>query len=488
MRLECLMTTTPLIFKEVSLFEIALQGGKSEFEDLSSFFDPGDITVVRVPGRLDIMGGIADYSGANVCEGTLERGVALGAQLRDDDKIQIRSLGMNNYNLETDFTCSLESLYCDEELCSYEKMQQLLQYDHATSWAAYIMGTIFVLLKENIISKLTHGLNLAIISRVPIRVGIGSSATVEIATLHALNALLGLGLEGLALSRLGQLTENRVVGAPCGIMDQITVACGQTDSLTHILCQPDIIQGNIAIPEDYEFVGINSMVHHSVAGPNYRDVRIGTFMGRKIISLEMQQKQQLPEGQLLDYLCNITPEEFENNYRNLLPETITGAEFLEKYGDPGDKVTAVDPKTTYFVRGRTAHPIYENDRVLKFIDLLNKAASEEPNEAYMKQVGRLMMASHESYQRNCDLSCPEVDRLVEIVKNEGKKFHVYGAKITGGGSGGTVAVIGQKKYLHEATQRIAQKYEEATGLNPDIFWGSSPGALSYGNRKYRLYK
>jgi L-arabinokinase len=486
MRLECLMTTTPLIFKEVSQFEIALKGGNSKFEDLSSFFTPGDITVVRVPGRLDVIGGIADYSGANVCEGTLERGVALGAQIRDDDKIRIRSLGMNNYNLETDFSCSLESLRCGPELCSYAKMQQLLQRDQATSWAAYVMGTIFVLLKENIISHLTHGLNLAIISRLPIQVGIGSSATVEVATLHALNALLGLGLDGLAISRLGQLTENQVVGAPCGIMDQITVACGQADSLTHILCQPDLIKGNISIPEEYEFVGINSMVHHRVAGPNYRNVRIATFMGRKIISLKMQQEHLLPEGQLLDYLCNLTPEVFENNYRNLLPESITGAEFLEKYGEPGDTATQVDPNTTYFVRRRTAHPIYENDRVLKFIDLLNKATTE-PNEIYFKQIGRLMLAAHESYQRNCDLSCPEVDQLVEIAREVGKKYHVYGAKITGGGSGGTVAVVGRKKNLLEATAHIAEKYFEATGLQPDIFWGSSPGALSFGNRKYRLY-
>ncbi|MCI0514684.1 GHMP kinase [candidate division KSB1 bacterium] len=487
MRLECLIASRSHIFGEVSQFEIALKGGSPEFQDLSHFFDPGDITVVRVPSRLDVMGGIADYSGANVCEGTLECGVALGAQIRSDNQIHIRSLGMTAYELATDFTCSLESFYDGPDLCSYQKIQELLKKDKMTSWSAYIVGALFVLLKEQKIHQLVHGLNIAIISRVPIRVGIGSSATVEIATLQALNLLFGLGLDGLTLARLGQMTENKVVGAPCGIMDQLAVTWGKRDTLTHIICQPDIIRGNVEIPTEYEFVGINSMVRHHIAGPQYRNVRIGAFMGRKIISLEMQQRGELPAGKLLDYLCHLTPEKYETYYRNLLPESISGEQFLKQYGELEDTATVIDPATTYYVRTRTAHPIYENDRVLKFIDLLNKAR-ENDSEVHLKQAGRLMLASHDSYRRNCELSCPEVDQLIEIIKEEGKKYSVYGAKITGGGSGGTVALVAKKKFLDEALAGIVEKYQAQVGYQAQIFRGSSPGVLEYGHRKYRLYQ
>lgn len=485
MELKCLMSSTSYIFPEVAEFEIALSGSRSCRHNLLSFFQPGNITLVRVPARLDVIGGIADYSGSNVCEGTLALGVALGAQIRDDDWIYIKSLGIEDYGLKPEYKISLKQFYRNSELLSYQEFGDLLRQDPVTSWVAYIVGTLFVLLKEKKLIDLKHGMNLALISKVPLRVGIGSSATIEMATLHALNLLLGMGIEGLTLARLGQLTENMVVGAPCGIMDQISVTWGQSNCLTHILCQPDIIKGNISIPEDYEFVGINSMVKHSVAGPAYTNVRIGTFMGRKIISLEMQRRGLLPEGQLLNYLCKLTPEEFETHYRNLLPEIITGEEFLKQYGELEDTATKVNPETTYFVRSRTAHPIYENDRVLKFIDLLNKAQQGD-NEVYMKQIGRLMLASHESYQRNCELSCEEVDHLVRIAKQVGKQLAIFGAKITGGGSGGTVAIVAKKKFLQEAVQQVVENYKNETGYRADVFWGSSPGALQYGNRQYRL--
>lgn len=486
MRLESQMSSTPHIFKEISQFEIALKGGSNHIQDLSDFFSPGDITLVRVPARLDVLGGIADYSGSNVCEATLECGIALGIQFRNDSQIHIRSLNLTQYDLEIDFQGSLKNFYANGQLLSYKEAQKHFQGKKQTSWAAYIMGAIFVLLKENQFHELKQGLNIALISEVPIQVGIGSSATAEIATLHAMNCLLGLGLDGLTLAKLGQLTENQVVGAPCGIMDQLAVTWGQADYLSHILCQPGSIQGTIAIPDNYTFFGLNSKVHHSVAGSKYTNVRIGTFMGRKIISLDMQKKGLLAQNELLDYLCNVNPETYENHYRNLLPESITGENFLNQYGDLNDPATTIDPQTTYNVRSRTAHPIYENDRVLKFIALLNKA-NEDNSEATMKQIGRLMLMSHDSYRRNCELSCEEVDQLVEIIREEGKKYAFYGAKITGGGSGGTVAVVGKKKHIKAGLKAVIERYNEVTGKTPDVFLGSSPGALLYGNRKYRLF-
>ena len=485
MRLNCLKSSTSHVFPEVAKFEIALSGGSTDIMPLDQFFSAGEITVVRVPARLDVIGGIADYSGANVCEGTLENGVALGIQLRQDEQIHIRSLNTPSDTTIADFNCQLNDFFEQDELKSYAEIRTFLTKKTKTSWAAYVAGALFTLLKEKKLGQLKSGLNIALCSEVAIGVGVASSATIEVAALQGLNLLLGLQLTGQDLGRLGQLTENKVVGAPCGIMDQMTVAVGKQDCLTHILCQPDIVKGEVPIPEGWGFCGINSNVKHSVAGPNYTNVRIGAFMGRKIISAQMQASGILPEGQLLDYLCNITPDEFEATYRNNLPEQMSGAEFLKKYGELADTATKIDPEVMYPVRTRTAHPIYENDRVLKFIELLYKSA-KTPSDGYMKQLGRLMLAAHDSYARNCELSCPEVDELVELVKQEGKTRSVYGAKITGGGSGGTVAVFGDKKNLPEVMDVVAEKYLESTGIKADVFWGSSPGAVQYGSRVYRL--
>ncbi len=83
-----------------------------------------------------------------------------------------------------------------------------------------------------------YGFNLLLLSAVPMNVGIGSSAAVEMGTLSCLNAYLGLNLDGARIARLGQMAENHVVGAPCGIMDQIAITNGRHGKLTHILCRP----------------------------------------------------------------------------------------------------------------------------------------------------------------------------------------------------------------------------------------------------------
>ena len=138
------------------------------------------------------------------------------------------------------------------------------------------------------------GFSLLLLSGVPMNVGIGSSASTEIATLYCLQNYLHLGISETRLAQLGQLAENLVVGAPCGIMDQITVTSGRQGRLTHILCRPGSIMGEVEVPERTAFVGINSMVKHSVAGADYGDVRIGAFMGKRIINHERARNGEMP--------------------------------------------------------------------------------------------------------------------------------------------------------------------------------------------------
>ena len=128
-----------------------------------------------------------------------------------------------------------------------------------------------------------------------------------------------------------------------------------------------------------------------------------------------------------------------------LPETMIGSEFLAEYQSHDDPITKIQPDAIYRILGPAAHPVYENHRVLKFIDHL-KAASDK-NENALIAAGECMFASHDSYRNNCLLSVPEVDFIVEAVRTRGPQEGLYGAKITGGGSGGTVAVFGNKDAL-----------------------------------------
>jgi len=235
----------------------------------------------------------------------------------------------------------------------------------------------------------------------------------------------------------------------------------------------------VEIPPDTAFVGFNSMVKHSVGGAAYGDVRIGAFIGKRIINEMRAENNEKP----LQYLTELTPEVFEKNYRERLPETIVGTEFIKAYQTHDDPITKIQPDATYRVSGPTAHPVYENERVLRFMDHLT-AAGTGNNEKDLVAAGELMFASHESYRDNCLLSVPEVDFIVEAVRARGPQKGLYGAKITGGGSGGTVAIFGKKEALDTEIPAITREYQRLTGLEADIFEGTSPGAVEFGSYQY----
>ena len=462
---------------EVSEFENLLRKPNSDPTGFAGFFNSGEVWVARVPARLDVMGGIADYSGANVCEAVLGHGMLMAIQARTDRTLRIRSAQTGVRSLPVETRIPLDYFTSGGAVGSYAQVRELCHANPISTWAAYIGGSIFTLLKEENV-ELPYGFSFLLLSAVPMNVGIGSSAAVEIGTLSCLNAYLGLKLDGARIARLGQMAENHVVGAPCGIMDQIAVANGHQGKLTHILCRPGAVMGEVEIPAGTGFVGINSMVRHSVAGNANGNVRVGAFMGKKIINELRAKTGRAP----LNYLTEISSAEFQNEYEKEIPETILGSDFLAKYKTHDDPVTTIQPDAIYRVVGPTRHPIGENERVLKFIAALQAAKSGD--EKALVAAGELMYGAHESYRDNCKLSVPDVNFLVEAVQKRGAKAGLYGAKITGGGTGGTVAVFGKIAALKEHIPQIAVEFSRRVGVTPDIFEGTSPGAIEFGAKRY----
>lgn len=470
------MPTNRNLPAEIVQFESLLARPNSDPTGLAGFFNSGEIYVTRVPARLDVMGGISDYSGSNVCEGVLGRGMVIALQPRTDRTLRIRTMQVHHRSLPVETRIPLDYFEIGDEFVSYENLRALCKANPLSSWAAYVGGSIFTLLKEESV-RLPYGFSLLLLSGVPMNVGIGSSATAEIATMYCLQHYLRLDLPESRLAQLGQLAENRVVGAPCGIMDQITVASGRQGKLTHILCRPGQIMGEVDIPPGTAFVGLNSMVKHSVAGSEYSDVRIGAFMGKRIIN-QLRAREGAPP---LQYLAELTVEALEERYVDALPETLLGSEFLARYESHDDPITQIQPDARYRVRGPAIHPVYENQRVLQFMDHLQGAGQQE--EALIA-AGECMFGSHDSYRDNCLLSVPEVDFLVDAVRARGSGQGLYGAKITGGGSGGTVAVFGRQEALAREIPAITREYKRLTGHDADVFEGSSPGAIEFGAYQY----
>jgi L-arabinokinase len=257
-------------------------------------------------------------------------------------------------------------------------------------------------------------------------------------------------------------------------MDQTASVFGQPDSLMALLCQPAELQPSVRIPEEIAFWGLDSGERHSVSGSDYTSVRTGAFMGQRMITVMDSSRQ--------GYLTNISPSEFETNYISSLPESMSGAAFLDRYSDTIDTVTSVSPERTYKIRQPTAHPIYENHRVQAFRELLLAG----PLEQQRIELGELMYQSHAGYSA-CGLGSAGTDLLVNLVRAEGPLNGLYGARVTGGGSGGTVAILGRADAA-SAISRVVERYTSLTGYRPFIFSGSSPGAAMFGTQTITLPK
>jgi L-arabinokinase len=174
-------------------------------------------------------------------------------------------------------------------------------------------------------------------------------------------------------------------------------------------------------------------------------------------------------------LAAIPASEFSARFEFRLPEKISGAEFLAGYGGITDPVTRVVPTREYPVRQATTHPIREQARVESFAGLLS-GLGHRPDAAM--DLGRLMDESHRSYGA-CGLASEGTDRLVALVTEAGPARGLFGAKITGGGSGGTVAILGTVE-AEAAVREIAAAYAAETGRRVEVFAASGPGAAETG--------
>jgi galactokinase len=455
----------------------------------------GGVRVSRAPGRLDVMGGIADYTGSLVCQATLDKAAAVALCERPDRHVQVFSFNLQDNSVPFSYGISIDAL-------AATPIGQLRKEfdDRGKKWAGYLAGCLKILQEHKLVDLADpkiRGLTLAVYGTVPLGAGVSSSASIEVATMMNLCGHFGLleKVQPLELAAMCQEVENRIVGAPCGIMDQVASCCGEADSLLRLLCQPHELEPPLKMPAGVRAVGIDSRVKHSVGGTEYGRTRCAAFMGHRII-VEKMRDLGLAAGKTLEgdpmrgYLANLAPDDYKQYFRPYLPEWMEGKAFLEQYGSTIDKATSVDPAVKYHVQRATDHHVLEAQRVRKFVRFLEEAgamsADSPKRKGVLDKAGHLMYGSHISYTRDALMGADECDLLVDLVRQR-EAAGLYGAKITGGGCGGTVAVLcDQGPKADEALGVIMAEYQRRTGHEPRAFLASSPGAWEVGTRECAL--
>jgi galactokinase len=448
------------------------------------------VWTARAPGRLDVMGGIADYSGSLVLQWPIRESTRVALRFRPGQSLRVVSRDATGGAREVDVPLAL----INAARPPYREIRAWFEENATRHWAAYVAGVFAVLAGDHEV-VFTRGAVVEIESDVPEGKGVSSSAALEAATMTALLAALSHEPDSnppnltapRAQALACQRAENLVVGAPCGVMDQMAVICGKAGHLMALLCQPAELRAPLRLPAGLAVFGIDSGIRHAVTGSDYTAVRIGAFMGYRILAdlvglaaapAENQGQVVVDDPHWGGYLANVGSEAF-HQYEAHIPNTLGGSVFLKRYGGTTDRITTVDPERCYAVWTPTAHPVYEHERVTEWSNLLQPVQPSQPDQPTREsRLGELMYASHASYSA-CGLGSDGTDLLVDLARAAGAEAGIYGAKITGGGSGGTVAILAREDAVDRIRQ-IAAEYAERTGREPYVFEGTSDGAAITG--------
>ncbi len=283
------------------------------------------------------------------------------------------------------------------------------------TWLDYIQGVTRILAEEG---HTLSGFDVRITSAVPMGSGLSSSAALEVALLRGLRRLFQLPIDDVGIAVLSRRVENDFVGAPVGIMDPMASSLASTDAAL-FLDTRSLHYEFVAFPPSGEIIVIDSGITHRHAGGEYRTRRAECERAATLLGVE--------------YLCDI---EFDSAQMERLPDLLAK---------------------------RVRHVLTENARVLEAVACMR--ADDLP------ALGRLFHASHASMRDDYEVSTAEIDTLVSLAETEPD---VFGARLTGGGFGGSVVMVAKRGRAHGAAARIAGEYARRTGKTPAVVLPVSP--------------
>lgn len=297
-------------------------------------------------------------------------------------------------------------------------LDDLTPYKEA-GWTNYPKGVMWAFEKRG--HKLTSGLDIVIYGNIPNGSGLSSSASLEVLTGLMLKDMFGFDVSMTDIALIGQYSENNFNGCNCGIMDQFASAMGKKDHAIFLDTNTLKYEYAPVVLEDAKIVIINSKVKHSLVDSAYNDRRNECETALKELQTVVDIKT----------LGDLSEEEYEAH------KDAIQSEIRQK---------------------RAKHAVYENQRAIRAVEAL-KANDVET-------FGKLMNASHVSLRDDYEVSCEEIDILVDLAwETEG----VIGSRITGGGFGGCTVSIVKNEAVDGFVANIGSKYKEKVGHEAEFY-------------------
>ena len=312
---------------------------------------------------------------------------------------------------ENESTATLYSVDMDEQV-EISLVDPTKRED--SHWSNYVAGVVSGMVKDKGVS--IPGFQAVAKSNVPIGGGLSSSASLEVAAATVIEAVTGQAIPKVDKALVCQKAEHQFAGVPCGIMDQFSSVLCESDHVLLLDCRDQSFQQIPFSNPDIVVLIINSEVKHELSGGEYA-----------------QRRSQ----------CEVALEKLgAKSYRDVTLQQVQ------------EKKAELDP----VVFNRAHHVVTEIARTVKTAEAMKKNA--------WQTVGELMYASHASLRDDFEVSCKELDVLVDIA---GKTDGVIGARMTGGGFGGCIVALVQGNKADSISDSICREYEAQTGVKPTAF-------------------
>ena len=348
------------------------------------------------PGRVNLIGEHTDYNGGFVLPFAINRRTVVALGARDDRVIRVASA------------------FADEvaEIELAELSPERLQ-----GWSAYPLGVAWALGQTGADLAAVPGVDIYVESTVPVGAGLSSSAAIESAVAVALNDVWQLGFDRQTLAKVGQLAENKAVGAPTGIMDQSASLLGREDHALFLDCRSlysELVP--LGLHEaGLELLIIDTGVAHSHSTGGYSDRRASCELGARLLGVTSLRDVAVTD---LDRAASLLDEE---TFR------------------------------------RVRHIVTENQRVIDVVDILRTSGP--------LAIGELLDASHVSMRDDFEISVPELDLAVETAQSNG----AVGARMTGGGFGGAAIALVASSDVSRVQVAIDGAFAEHGFAQPTMF-------------------
>ncbi len=377
----------------------------------SNHFKDSPAFVVKSPGRINLIGEHTDYNHGFVLPAAIDKYIEVAIGKRTDGAIHMVALDLG------------ETIILP--------IQNLIP--HATQWVNYIIGVVdqvfnksqsannnFIVTQNTLTNteittavndtNLSAGFNICIQGNIPLGAGLSSSAAVESAVLFALNELYGLSLSRMQMALMAQAAEHSFAGVKCGIMDMFASLHGQKNKAILLDCASLAFTYYPIELKDYSIVLFDTQIKHALASSEYNTRRLECEQGLKII----QEKYASVK-----------------TFRDISIEQVEACLVSKVYQ-------------------RCKYVVEEIARVQLAVQDLTKGD--------MQAFGKKMLETHEGLSKLYEVSCPELDFLVEAVSHN---ENVLGARMMGGGFGGCTINIIKKTAVEEITKELSAKYNQA---------------------------